>query len=176
MEIYKLTKKNRESIKLEIESGAVFIYPTDTVYGIGCNALDSAAVRKIKEIKQRETPLSIIAPSKEWIIENCEAKSNQLKKLPGHYTLIFKLKNKNAVASEVSKETIGVRIPDHEISSLIKELGFPVITTSANLRGDSPMSEIKKLKGVDFAIDEGKIAGTPSTIIDLTGKIPKRLR
>ena len=85
--------------------GAVFIHPTDTIYGIGCNAEVSSAVRKVRQLKARATnPFSVIAPSLEWINENCvvtKEADEWLEKLPGPYTLILKLKN-NCVARSVN--------------------------------------------------------------------------
>ncbi len=170
----------------QIRNGAVFIYPTDTIYGIGCNALDEKAVTKIRKLKERPTnPFSIIAPSKEWITKNCivnkEAKE-WLNKLPGPYTLILKLKNKSAIAKNVNqgRETIGMRIPNHWFSDKIKGLGFPIVTTSAN-RSEKPfMTSLEDLdpkikEGVDFIIYEGEKKGQPSKIVNLVeGKIKKR--
>ena len=74
---------------------SIFIYPTDTIYGIGCNAEESKLVEKIREIKNRDKkPFSIIAPSIKWILENCETTEKEISKyLPGPYTLILKKKN-----------------------------------------------------------------------------------
>ena len=170
----------------QIRNGAIFIYPTDTIYGIGCNALNEKAVDKIRQLKDRQTnPFSIIAPSKEWITENClvnkEAKE-WLNKLPGPYTLILKLKNKNAVAKNVNQgeETIGVRIPAHWISGVVQELCFPIVTTSANRSGKPFMTSLEDLDetiedGVDFIIDEGEKKGRPSKIVNLVeGKVKER--
>lgn len=185
MQIFKLTEKNRRILKEEIESGAVFVYPTDTIYGIGCNALDESAVKQIRKIKGRyEKPFSVIAPSKEWILNNCffdKSQKKYLDKLPGKYTLIFKLRSKDVVSKEVSKETLGVRIPKHWISDMVRELGFPVVTTSVNKTGDGPITELKQidkklLKNIDFAIDEGKLGNRPSRVVDLTAKKAKILR
>lgn len=64
--------KNKQSYIEEMTSGKIFIYPTDTIYGIGCNARLSESVKKIRQIKQRTTnPLSVIAPNREWIDANC---------------------------------------------------------------------------------------------------------
>ena len=80
----------------KIGKGSLFVYPTDTIYGIGCNAMDDKAVKKIRAIKKRFfMPYSIIAPSKVWIRENCEVNpvvEQWLEKLPGQLTLILKLK------------------------------------------------------------------------------------
>lgn len=176
--------EQKDEIMFEIECGAVFIYPTDTIYGIGCNALDSEGVKKIRNIKKSKKPFSVIAPGKNWIEKNCiieKSHQKHLKKLPGKYTIILKLKNKNVISREVSKNTVGVRIPKHKISKFVEELSFPIVTTSVNLTGKKFLTKLndldKKIKNqVDFAIDEGIINKKPSTIIDLIQKKPKILR
>ncbi len=176
--------EEKEEIMFEIECGAVFIYPTDTIYGIGCNATDSKAVRRIRKIKVSKKPFSVIVPGKKWIENNCVIETQHqkyLKKLPGKYTLILKLKNKDSIAREVSTKTIGVRIPKNEFSKLVEDLGFPVVTTSVNETGKKFLTNLKNLdkkieRQVDFAVDAGKINGKPSTIIDLTQKKPRILR
>jgi len=163
----------------KIARGSIFIHPTDTIYGLGCNALDDEAVKKLRAIKQRgSTPLSIIAPSKSWIYENCEVTEEAedwIGKLPGPYTLILRKKQLDCVASNVTPgvDTIGVRIPDHWISKFVKRLGYPIITTSANITGDQAMTSIDDLDdrlktSVDFAIYEDELEGRPSKVIDLT--------
>lgn len=185
MRVYTDFEKKKQEIIDEIESGAVFVYPTDTIYGIGCNALDSKAVLRIRKIKQRtEKPFSVIAPSKDWVFNNLaveEKYKKYLEKLPGRYTLIFKIRNKHCIAKEVSKNTLGVRIPDHWISKWIEEMGFPVVTTSVNVAGNKQITRITQIdkkmsKMIDFAIDEGELKGKPSEVIDLTGKSPRKIR
>jgi L-threonylcarbamoyladenylate synthase len=173
---YNLRKKE---LLLKIKHGAVFIYPTDTIYGIGGNALKQETVHKIREAKDRYTrPFSVIAPSVEWIKENCELPEGAqvwLNKLPGPYTLILKLKNKDALDIDVNSgmETVGVRIPDHWCKDVAAELNMPIITTSANVTTKEFMTSSKDLdinirNKTDFMIDEGELKGHPSTLIDLT--------
>ena len=161
-----------------IENNPIFIYPTDTIYGIGCNATNKEAIEKIRDIKQRkENPFSVIAPSKEWIDDNCIVNDNAkdwIKRLPGPYTLILKTK-KQCVADNVAPglEAIGVRIPDHWFSNFVSEIDIPIITTSANKSGNDCMTSLEDLDSeiksrVDFIVYEGEKKGTPSKIIDLT--------
>ncbi|MFH2028013.1 MAG: Sua5/YciO/YrdC/YwlC family protein, partial [Nanoarchaeota archaeon] len=118
----------KDILLIKIKQGALFIHPTDTIYGIGCNAKNNDAVSKIREIKKQHTsPFSIIAPSKDWIIENCEIKDEHkiwLDKLPGPYTLILRLRNKEAIAANVNLniDTVGIRIPDHWFSKVVEKL------------------------------------------------------
>ena len=163
------------------EENLVLVYPTDTIYGIGCNALSKEAVQRIRKIKKRESsPFSVIAPSKEWIVKNCSLNENAkewLKKLPGPYTLVLKTKEE-CVAKNVAPglKTLGIRIPDHWFSDFAKEMNIPIISTSANVSGNDFMTSLEDLdediKGkVDFIVYEGVKEGKPSRIIDLTGRI-----
>lgn len=165
----------------KIEAGAIFIHPTDTIYGIGCNALDSKAVKKVREIKGRPvTPFSVIAPSKEWIHKNCRITRDARKwieMLPGPYTLILN-KNNTEVAEEVAPgiNSIGVRIPNHWFSSVVVELGIPIITTSANIVHEDFMTSLEdldeRIKGkIDFIVYEGPKVGKPSKIVDLSKEL-----
>lgn len=160
--------------------GAVFIYPTDTIYGLGCNATLSSPVRRIRKIKSRDkNPFSVMAPSKSWIRENCLVSDEGIKylrKLPGKFTFIFNIKKK-ALAKEVnpSLDTLGVRMPKHWFAQVTSELNIPILSTSVNISGEKPMTSLKDLNAsirnsVDFIVYEGKKAGKPSVILDLREK------
>ena len=164
-----------------ISQGAVFIHPTDTIYGIGCDATNEKAAQRVRQIKRRtSTPFSVIVPSKRWIFDNCEVSlegEKWIDRLPGPYTLIFRLKSSSAVAAAVnlSSSTLGIRIPRHWIADLVKELGFPVVSTSANITGEPYMTSADDLdesirQKVDFIIYEGEKLGRPSTIVKLFEK------
>ncbi len=175
-----------DEIAERIKKGAIFIHPTDTIYGLSCNAQNEKAVAKIRQLKQRQgNPFSVWAPSIEWIKKNCvinKLGEEWLKKLPGPYTLILKLKNKSTIAKGVNlgQETLGVRIPEHWFSKVVNKLGFPIVTTSANQQGKPFMTILENLDpeievGVEFIIYEGEKSGHPSKIIDLVkGMVKER--
>ena len=171
----------QELIEL-INEGDIFIHPTDTIYGIGCNALDEKAVKKIRKLKERkESPFSLWVPSKDWIREHCvvpKEGEKWLDKLPGPYTLILKLKQNNVIAPSVSMgaETIGVRIPNHWFNRVVELAQTPIITTSANRSGKQFMTSLEDLdkeikNGVRFCVYEGEKNGKPSNIVHLTEKL-----
>ncbi len=175
-----LKLKYRE-ILAKIKDGAIFIHPTDTIYGLSCNAENKETVSKLREIKNRPTnPFSVWAPSKEWIKNACKiSKENEkwLEELPGPYTLITNLKNKKAITPDVnvSMDTLGVRIPDHWFSQVVRDLDFPLVTTSVNKAGNQFMVSLDTLdpeieKNVSFIIYEGEKKARPSKIVDLTKK------
>ena len=186
---------NKDVVLEVIKNGTVFIHPTDTIYGIGCNALDEEAVDKIREMKGRpESPFSVIAPSKDWVRKNCvlnKEAEKWLKKLPGPYTLILLLKSKiskglenslnfqnkakDSIAENVAPGlgTLGVRIPDHWFSKIVGELNIPVVTTSSNKVGNDFMTSLENLDAdiksrIEFIVYEGEKHGRPSKIVDLT--------
>ncbi|MBW3015390.1 threonylcarbamoyl-AMP synthase [Candidatus Woesearchaeota archaeon] len=162
----------------DIDDGFLFIHPTDTIYGIGCNALNKEAVDHVRKLKKRpKLPLSIIAPGKEWILKNCEVSDEAMKyidELPGPVTLILKLKNRESVAPNVvpGLDAIGIRIPEHWISDFVKAYGMPIVSTSANVTGKEFMTSVDNLdpeirKGIHFCLNEGPKHGRPSKIIHL---------
>ncbi|MEK6833606.1 MAG: L-threonylcarbamoyladenylate synthase [Nanoarchaeota archaeon] len=164
----------------QILEGKIFIYPTDTIYGIGCNAEDKDAVEKIKQIKERDKdkPLSVIAPDFNWIRKNCIIDVDLDKYLPGPYTIILKKKEISFLSHISNTEFIGVRIPACDFLQKVKEAGVPFVTTSVNLSGEPFAKNIKEipkeiLNKVDVIIDEGELNGNPSTIIK-EGKEIKR--
>ncbi len=172
-------KLEKEAIIYSIINGAIVIHPTDTIYGIGCNAQDSKAVKKVRQLKGRVTnPFSVIAPSLEWVYKNCivtKQGEEWLEKLPGPYTLIFKLKNNKCVANEANSglNSLGIRIPNHWIKDIVAEAEVPIVTTSVNISGEDYMTSLEDLEpkiksGVDFILYEGEKEGKPSKIINLT--------
>lgn len=170
--------QNKEFYLEEMKRGKTFVYPTDTIYGIGCDALNDDAIAVIREIKMRdEKPFSVIAPGKEWILNNCIVNENVRKwidKLPGPYTLILRLKNWEAVSDKVNHgmDSIGVRISSNWFSKIVEEFGKPFVTTSVNLTGEPFMVKIDDLKDeikkrVDYIVYEGVLRGKPSKIVKL---------
>jgi L-threonylcarbamoyladenylate synthase len=169
-----LSNKNRYFRK--IAEGAVFIYPTDTIYGIGCDATNSTAVKRVRQIKKRQkNPFSVAVPSKKWIRNNCylTVEAEQwLKRLPGPYTLLLKLKNKRAVTAVVNPKTgiLGIRIPRNWFADMVAELDVPIVSTSANITAESHMTSLKDLnpevaKKVDFIVYDGEKKAGPSVIV-----------
>jgi len=176
---YNLQKK----VILRELSRSVFVYPTDTIYGLGCNALDERLVARVRLLKKSKQPFSIIVPNKEWIYNNCvvtEEAEEWIRKLPGPYTLIMRLKNKKAVAKNVhnivdDEVTIGVRMPNHWFLAVAYQIKSPIVTTSANITGNDFMTSLDNLdtlirNNVDYIFYEGEKKGAPSTIIHLEGQ------
>lgn len=178
----KYIENNEKNIIQEILAGKVFVYPTDTIYGLGADATNDSAVLKIREIKKRETkPFSIIAPGIKWTKENYDVSSKKAKealcKLPGPYTLFLNMTNDKARSEYVNPEGHynGVRIPDNWFTKIIEKTGKPFVTTSVNLAGEPYMQKIEDLNDeiankVDYVIYDGELSGKPSIKIDICGK------
>ena len=171
-------KINIDEFSTQVKKGALFIHPTDTIYGLGCSALNNKAVKKLRQIKHQESqPFSVIAPNKGWIFTHCVVPifaEKWIDRLPGPYTLILKIKNLDTVAPEVlcGMKTIGVRIPHHWMSRAVSEIGEPIVTTSANIHGKDYMTNLESLdpsfkKHLSYIIFEGEKTGKPSTIVHL---------
>lgn len=173
-----------------LENGGIVIFPTETVYGIGANAYNEEAVRKIYEVKNRpgEKPLSILVSGideigKYAIIENEIERKIINSFMPGPITII--LKKKQGLFDYISsgKNTIGVRIPDNKIIlEILNKLKLPLVAPSANISGMpsgvSLNDIIKDFNGkVDVCINGGKAKlGESSTIVEVVNGEPVILR
>ena len=181
--------ENEEFFLKEIKKGKIFIYPTDTIYGLGTNLNFKNSIIKINEIKKRDSSkkLSVIVPNKKWIYENCIVHKNHkiyIDKLPGPYTFIFKLKKKvpNQEILNPQKSSIGIRIPNNFFGKFCSKYKIKFIATSCNISGEKVIRQQKDisdeiLKQVNWVILEDKIMGSKgSTIIDLTKRLEKIIR
>jgi len=167
----------RKSVEI-IENGGVIIFPTDTVYGIGCNPYDANAVKKIYEIKSREKikSLPVLASSIQIVKQISiidEFTENIIKKYwPGPLTLILKLKDKNLKKSLNLEDKIAVRIPNSECTLKLLNKCNLLVGTSANVSGDSsftdPQECMKNVRNYDVFVDGGTITSKgESTIIEI---------
>jgi len=156
---------------------SVFVYPTDTIYGIGCDATNEKLIERVRQAKKSyEQPFSIIIPNKNMIYEHCVTNDKTrewVDKLPGPYTLIFNVKKK-FFGENINPQgnTIGIRIPNHWFYHYVKKMKVPIVTTSANIAGQDFMTCLEDLddemkKKIDYIIYEGPIKGNPSTIVNL---------
>lgn len=168
-----------EKAKKGLLSDGVILYPTDTLYGIGGNALKKNVVERIRKVKRREgkKPLSTAVGSLSMLLHFFEVSDEQMgyltRYLPGPYTFLLKPKK----PMPVSEGLVGVRVPEHIFTTrLIREVGFPIVSTSANMSGEPPptrVEEIKKeiLEKVDLVIDAGPTKYKEgSTVVDLLNK------
>ena len=180
--IFNINMVNEEEIIRDMRNGKIFVYPTDTIYGLGCNALNSEAVRKLRMIKDRSLkPFSVIAPSKEWIFKNFKVmKKEHINKLPGPFTFILDKKNNNSVSREVALRgsSVGIRIPDCYFTKLVSKSKIPFVTTSVNISGRNYATSIREIDRkifdkVDIIIDDGVLNRRPSVLLDYRGEIPK---
>ncbi|MEE8167880.1 MAG: L-threonylcarbamoyladenylate synthase [Candidatus Hydrothermarchaeales archaeon] len=188
MKILRLDEGMDEGLKQGVrvlERGGLVVYPTDTLYGLGCNALDEKAVRRVFEAKSRSlnNPLPMAVDSLEmmgrYALVNEFAKKIAKKFLPGPLTLVLKKKKLPDVLT-AGLPNVAVRIPKSDATlKLIKQAGFPITATSANVSGRPPpvtVEEVEEQISVDLILDAGRLGvRMPSTILDLTGR-PKILR
>jgi L-threonylcarbamoyladenylate synthase len=184
VEIIKFIGGNMEDAVLRskeaVLAGKTIIYPTDTVYGIGGDALNQDVVERVRKIKgmEKNKPLSVMMADIGMIEEYCEVglwEEVILKRhLPGPFTFVLKKHKEIPVTND---DTLGVRVPEFEFCNrLCDEVGRPVITTSANRTGEAaPTSfdEIKKeiVAAVDVAIDRGATRyRRASDVVDLVSR------
>lgn len=182
-----------EEIKDALQDGAVMLYPTDTVYAIGCDLNVKSAVERVRRLKQlsNDKPLTFLCSSLSniadyaWVSDPAYRIMRRL--VPGPYTFLLpatKLVPK--LVMNPKRKTSGIRVPDHPVcQALLEALGNPIISTSAHLpneNGQTPMVEQARLFDefdslVDIIVDDGSEPSFEvSTILDLTGDEPVMVR
>lgn len=175
-----------------LQEGGIIVYPTDTIYGIGCDLTNRKSVErlcKIMGVKPHKLDLSFICNDLSHIAEFVKRIDTPVfkilkKSLPGPFTYIFESSSKVPKILNVNKKTVGIRIPDHPIPrELVRLLGNPLITTS--IKDDDkikayttdPEEIYNDFKNeVDLVIDGGPGGNIPSTVVDFTGHEPVVLR
>ena len=179
----------QDAVKI-LKNGGTIAFPTDTVYGIGANALIDKAVRKVYQIKQRPRHMAIplLLAKMDTLDTVASSVPDVAKRLanafwPGGLTMVLWKNPSLSTLATAGGTTVAVRIPNHHIPiAIIDGIEAPLTGTSANISGEtSPITadEVYRQIGdkVDIIIDGGKCPGTiESTVIDLTGETPRILR
>jgi len=195
--LVKIYKKDTDMREIEkavdiLRNGGVIVYPTDTVYGIGCDVMNMKAVGRVARIKNipiEKSNFSFICSDLSHLSDYCRPISNQVFKLmkrylPGPYTFILNANNNVPRYFKGKKKTIGIRVPDHPVvTELVRILGNPILSTSVHDEDDiieyttNPELIHEKLgNSVDLVIDCGSGDIYPSTVIDCTGDSPVMIR
>ncbi len=173
-----------------LASGGLVIYPTDTVYGLGCSVENKNAIERIHLIKgQRpDKPFSFVCSDLTHISEYAHVSNAAFKTMkhlvPGPYTFILPAaRMKRLPRILVSRrKTVGVRVPNSPVTlALVKELGHPILSTSVTLESGEVMNDPEKItaafrNAVDLILDGGLLTSEPSTVLDLTGDRPTLVR
>ncbi|RLB08055.1 MAG: threonylcarbamoyl-AMP synthase [Deltaproteobacteria bacterium] len=171
-----------------LRGGGIIAYPTDTIYGLGCDLYQKDAIKRIHHLKRhnKNKRLSIICADLKDISKYAYVPDYAyriMKSLvPGPYTFILEATKLVPKIMLTNQKTVGIRVPDNKISlALVKELEHPIITTSVTKPDEGLYNDPEEIaqmfgKSLDLVIDGGTIVAEHSSIIDLTGDRPRILR
>lgn len=170
-----------------LEAGEVISYPTDTVYGLGCDLFNKKAIDRLYQIKglDRAQKLSFLCRDlgdvSQWAVMHDHVYRTLKSYLPGPYCFILEATREVPKVVQSPRKTVGVRIPNHPVTlALIRELGRPMVSTTAARHGAEPLVDPGEIddqfRGLGLVLDAGPGGDTPTTVIDLTGRHPVVLR
>ncbi|MGE0488349.1 MAG: L-threonylcarbamoyladenylate synthase [Vulcanimicrobiota bacterium] len=170
-----------------LTQGGVIVYPTDTVYGMGCDLLNKRAIERIYQLKKlhRRKPLSFICEDLKQISEYAQLSNPAYKMmkrlLPGPFTFILNAKNEVPKIVMTKQRTVGIRVPDNDIClGIVRQLGRPLVNTSASGSEDEVVSDPDQIEEqyhqADLMLADGLLESDPSTVIDFTGDEPVVVR
>jgi tRNA threonylcarbamoyl adenosine modification protein (Sua5/YciO/YrdC/YwlC family) len=171
-----------------LNAGEVIAYPTDTVYGLGCDLLNKKAIDRLYQIREmdRAHPLAFICPDLSEIARYALV-DNQVYRvlrrlLPGPYCFILEATREVPRVLQSKQKTIGIRVPNHPvITAVVRELGRPVLSTTAHLKGAEhphldPGEIDEDFRGLGLVLDGGVGGIIPTTVVDMTESPPRVLR
>ncbi len=194
VKIYEENPNPREIQKVieVLKAGGVIVYPTDTIYGVGCDITQAKAVERVARIKNVSVPksnFSFICSDLSHLSTYAKPLSNPIFKLirrclPGPFTFILEANNQVPKYFKGKKKTVGIRVPDNNIIlEIVRELGNPILSASVKdedeiveYTTDPELIEEKFGDLVDLVIDGGYGGNIPSTIIDCTTSFPEITR
>lgn len=171
-----------------LEKGGIIAYPTDTTYGLGCSIFNKKGIERIYLIKQREKkkPFSFICSDLSEVARYAKVSNYAYKilkrYLPGPYTFVLDATSIVPDLLVTKQKTVGIRIPDNPIClSIVRSLGHPIITTSANISGEEPIGDpflVDQIMGrqIDLVVDGGVLSAEVSSVVSLIGDYPEVLR
>jgi len=172
----------------KLDKGGIIVYPTDTVYGMGCDLLNKRGIEKIYEIKQRskKQPFSIICAdlseiSKYAVVSNYAYKIMK-RFLPGPYTFILEASRSVPKILMPKRKTVGIRVPDNRIClDIVREFGRSIISTSVTTETGElmvdPYDMEEKFKNlIDLFVDGGIIVSETSSVVSLVDDVPEVIR
>lgn len=179
-------RKIRRAVEV-LAGGGVIAYPTDTVYGLGCDLTNKHAVERLYAIKgmDRSQPLAFVCPDLSDIARYAIV-DNQVYRvlrrfLPGPYTFILEATREVPKLVQMRRKTVGIRVPASEtVRALARELGRPIISTTAARPGEEPHVDPHEIdaafRGLALVLDAGAGGVVPTTVIDLTRSPPEVVR
>lgn len=194
VKIYEENPNPREVQKVidVLRGGGIIVYPTDTVYGLGCDITNAKAVEKVsrfKNVQIEKSNMSFICSDLSHLSDYAKPISNQIFKLikrnlPGPFTFILEANSNVPKYFKGKKKTVGIRVPDNEIIlEIVRQLGNPILSTSVydedeiiEYTTDPELIHEKLGDFADLVIDGGFGGNIPSTVIDCTGDSPVILR
>lgn len=162
-----------------LQGGGVIIYPTDTIYGLGCDITNREAIDRILAIKGRshKKPMSFVCADLTNVSKYAHVSNHAyriLKRyLPGPYTFVLPATRETPRILQTKRKTVGLRVPDHPVPiRLVRELGNPIISTSANRSDEEVLTDPEELKGtlgagVDLMLECGQLPVMPSSVVSL---------
>jgi tRNA threonylcarbamoyl adenosine modification protein (Sua5/YciO/YrdC/YwlC family) len=170
-----------------LQSGEVIAYPSDTVYGLGCDLFNKKAVDRLYQIKgmDRSQKLAFVCPSvgdvARYALIHDSAYRILKRYLPGPYTFLLQATREVPKIVMTPRKTVGVKIPDHPVVlALTRELGRPIISSTAARHGQDPNPDPREIdlefSGLALVLDSGPGGIVPTSVIDLTGDRPVVVR